>query len=130
MCDSATKSHLKKLVGRWFLTLSLIIYSGAWPVVIAGPQAAQISHGEVVINQTDALTTHVTQHSHQAIIDWQQFNLNANEQIHFFQSRAQASLLNRIHDSDSLRSAENRRLPRTTRHRASKSDPWSHAKSR
>jgi filamentous hemagglutinin family protein len=56
-----------------------------------------VSGGDAVIRQ-DGAHTQIQQQSHRAIIDWQAFDLSAEESVTFAQPSAAAIILNRIHD--------------------------------
>ncbi|MDI9409443.1 MAG: filamentous hemagglutinin N-terminal domain-containing protein, partial [Candidatus Pacebacteria bacterium] len=64
----------------------------------AAPQGGTIASGAAIIS-TGASSTIVTQSSDRAVIDWQSFNLAANESVEFKVPTNTSATLNRINDS-------------------------------
>ncbi|MBV8802640.1 MAG: filamentous hemagglutinin N-terminal domain-containing protein, partial [Gammaproteobacteria bacterium] len=73
------------------LSIVFIILSGN---ASANPVGGVVSHGSANIVQSDTQTT-IQQNSQQAIINWQSFNIGANEKTHFQQPQGGVAL-NRI----------------------------------
>lgn len=66
--------------------------------LFANPVLDHVTYGDVVVQQ-EANTTTITQTSKEAVIDWKNFNINANETTHFNQP-AGGMALNRISAAD------------------------------
>ncbi|MDI9409389.1 MAG: filamentous hemagglutinin N-terminal domain-containing protein [Candidatus Pacebacteria bacterium] len=64
----------------------------------AAPTGGNVSAGAASIN-SGGTSTIITQTSERATIDWQSFNLAANESVEFKVPRNSSATLNRIHDS-------------------------------
>jgi len=80
-------------LGSSFL-LALLTLNAAW----AGPEGGVIRRGDGNIVRPNATTTNINQQSHRMVIDWQSFNVAANEQVNFHQPGSSSSVLNRIFD--------------------------------
>jgi filamentous hemagglutinin family protein len=65
---------------------------------LAGPQGGVVAHGNASINQGGTLTT-IHQTTDRAVIDWQSFNLSAQESARFIQPRTESVTVNRVHDT-------------------------------
>ena len=76
--------RLKPLAG-FMRTLAfpagLVLGSGA---ALAGPEGGKVVAGQGNISTPNASTTVIDQHSHRLSLDWQSFNINANELPSFF----------------------------------------------
>ncbi|MGI0118365.1 filamentous hemagglutinin N-terminal domain-containing protein [Zooshikella sp. RANM57] len=68
-------------------------------LVMAAPQNGTVTHGNATITQSGTTTT-INQVSDRAVIDWQSFNVNKNEKVHFDQPGISAATLNRINDQN------------------------------
>ncbi|MEN8179343.1 MAG: filamentous hemagglutinin N-terminal domain-containing protein, partial [Pseudomonadota bacterium] len=68
--------------------------------VFAGPEGGQIVGGEGNISTPDANTTLVHQQSQNLAVEWQSFNVQAQELVQFQQPSASSSVLNRILDQN------------------------------
>ncbi len=68
--------------------------------VYAGPEGGVVAAGEGSISTPNATTTNINQVSQNLILNWQSFNINANEVVNFDQPNAQAQALNRIFDQN------------------------------
>ncbi|MGB1799732.1 MAG: filamentous hemagglutinin N-terminal domain-containing protein, partial [Gammaproteobacteria bacterium] len=66
----------------------------------AGPEGGVVAAGEGSIATPNATTTNINQVSNNLIVNWQSFNVNANETVNFNQPSAQARALNRIFDQN------------------------------
>ena len=69
-------------------------------VAFAGPEGGQVAAGQGVISTPNSTTTVINQQSHNLAVDWNSFNVKANELVQFNQPSAKASALNRIHDQN------------------------------
>jgi filamentous hemagglutinin family protein len=67
-------------------------------VAHAAPQGGMVAHGNASINQGGTLTT-IHQTTDRAVIDWQSFNLSAQESARFIQPRTESVTVNRVHDA-------------------------------
>ncbi|MCB1749227.1 MAG: filamentous hemagglutinin N-terminal domain-containing protein, partial [Gammaproteobacteria bacterium] len=63
---------------------------------VAGPAGEAIVGGSGAVSRPNALTTVVSQQSHNLAIDWQSFDVNAAETVRFDQPSASATALNRV----------------------------------
>ena len=84
-----------------FKTLSLAVAAclgAAAPAVLANPVGPAVANGSATF-ATQGNTLTVT-NSNGAIINWQQFNVGANETTRFVQPNAQSSVLNRVVGAD------------------------------
>ena len=63
------------------------------------PQGGQVAAGAAEIAQKNAEMA-IRQQSQNAIINWQSFNIGANERVNIFQPNSQAALLNRVMDGN------------------------------
>ncbi|NNL99653.1 MAG: filamentous hemagglutinin N-terminal domain-containing protein, partial [Gammaproteobacteria bacterium] len=92
-------------IGLWSrraLLPALIVMLEA-PVVLAGPEGGTVVGGAATISRPDAATTIINQASHNVAIDWDKFNIGANERVQFAQPGRSASALNRIFDQNPSR---------------------------
>ena len=64
-------------------------------VSLSNPQGGQVSQGSATITQQPGYT-HIQQSSDRAVINWQSFNIKANEHTHFQQPSSSSATLNRI----------------------------------
>ena len=81
------------------LSLFLLVFTlSESEVVTANPQGAEVAAGNVSITSAGNLTQ-VNQSSSQAIINWNSFNIAANEKTQFNQPSSQAIALNRISEN-------------------------------
>src|SRR5581483_9453461 len=67
-------------------------------VVLANPTGGQVVGGTGHITTPNATTTLITQNSQNLAIDWQTFNVKANELVQFNQPNVTATALNQIFD--------------------------------
>ena len=63
---------------------------------LANPQGGTVVSGDVSITSESATKLGITQNSEKAIINWQQFNIEANEHTQFYQPSSNAVVLNRV----------------------------------
>jgi filamentous hemagglutinin family protein len=81
-----------------FLRGSTALCSILLPALVwAGPEGGVVTHGSAQIIQSGTTTT-INQISDRAVLDWQSFNLSADESARFNQPGAHAITVNRIHD--------------------------------
>ncbi|RLJ19752.1 hypothetical protein DJ030_08285 [bacterium endosymbiont of Escarpia laminata] len=69
-------------------------------MVMAGPQGGQVVGGQGAISAPNANTTLIQQQSHNLALEWQSFNVQAQELVRFQQPSASAAVLNRILDQN------------------------------
>ncbi len=67
---------------------------------LANPEGGQVVAGKVTIQQENAHKIGIRQTSDKAIIDWQKFNIGANEHVQYYQPSAKAVALNRVVGQD------------------------------
>ncbi len=80
--------------------LLLGLYLGAsFELVLAGPTGGEVVRGEGSIGQSGATTT-ISQQSQRLLLEWQTFNVAANEHVLFNQPGSTAVALNRILDQN------------------------------
>lgn len=78
------------------IKLSLFVALISVPIYsIEGPQGGHITAGQATINQTQQ-ATQIHQASDKVIINWQSYNINQHESVHYQQPHAGAIALNRI----------------------------------
>lgn len=100
---SGTHAYLKcesvwfkfKLVSQ-FLTFSFLLCNPFFlPYLHAAPAGGQVVGGAGSISQSD-LTTTINQTSQNLAVNWQSFNVKANEKVNFIQPNSSSIALNRI----------------------------------
>ena len=64
----------------------------------AGPEGGVVTAGSGIIARPDARTTNIQQHSQNLILNWDSYNVQANEAVNYRQPNASAQALNRILD--------------------------------
>ncbi|RRS33601.1 MAG: hypothetical protein OI74_07425, partial [Gammaproteobacteria bacterium (ex Lamellibrachia satsuma)] len=69
-------------------------------MVLAGPQGGQVVGGQGAISTPSTNTTLIQQQSHNLALEWQSFNVQAQELVRFQQPSASAAVLNRILDQN------------------------------
>lgn len=69
---------------------------------MAMPQNGQVAAGSAEIAQRNAEMA-IKQHSQNAVINWQSFNIAAGERVSIFQPNSQAALLNRVLDGNATK---------------------------
>ena len=67
--------------------------------VLAAPTGGEVSHGQGSISQSKRLTT-VRQDSNKLIVNWDSFDISAQERVNFLQPSRKATVLNRIFDQN------------------------------
>jgi len=76
-------------------TFLLFLNVTSVPLAIAGPAGGQVVGGSGSISQS-GLNTTINQTSQNMAIDWQSYNLNANERVQYLQPNSSSISLNRI----------------------------------
>ncbi len=64
----------------------------------AGPEGGVVTAGSGTVARPDARTTNIQQHSQNLILNWDSYNVQANEAVNYRQPNANAQALNRILD--------------------------------
>ena len=64
----------------------------------AGPEGGVVTAGSGTVARPDARTTNIQQHSQNLILNWDSYNVQANEAVNYHQPNANAQALNRILD--------------------------------
>ena len=64
---------------------------------VAGPEGGVVAAGTGTIARPDARTTNIHQGSQNLILNWDSYNIRANETVNYRQPNANAQALNRIH---------------------------------
>ncbi len=78
------------------LFFTLLLFGVTSPsVVIAGPEGGQVVGGNGSISQS-GLNTTINQSTQNMAIDWQSYNVNANERVQYIQPNSSSISLNRI----------------------------------
>lgn len=78
-----------------FKVIFLFIFLSFSCVSFAAPNGGNVVSGSATINQ-NANNTNITQHTDKAIINWNSFNVNANERVNFIQPNSSSVVLNRV----------------------------------
>ena len=73
------------------------LHAGA---AFAGPEGGVVAAGNGNISTPNATTTNINQSSQNLIVNWESYNVNANEVVNYLQPNAQAQALNRIFDQN------------------------------
>ncbi|MHC4642112.1 MAG: two-partner secretion domain-containing protein, partial [Planctomycetota bacterium] len=89
---SSQKSFFKSVI-VYFLTCCMF-FNTSLPIVLAGPEGAQVVNGDVSIQQSGYNTTITA--SDRAIINYSSFDITRPEIVQFIQPGTSASVLNRI----------------------------------
>ncbi|MDX2147302.1 MAG: filamentous hemagglutinin N-terminal domain-containing protein [Planctomycetota bacterium] len=87
-------ARLSRFAGRVPLALGLLGGWGGWSAALAGPEGAEVVHGDVSIQRTGDLTQ--IHAGHNAIINYKSFNIGAHETVQFVQPDVASRVLNRI----------------------------------
>lgn len=69
-------------------------------LALAGPEGGDVVRGAADIIRPDANTTTIDQHTDRAVINWQTFNVDADEYVIFNQLDSSSVVLNRVLSSD------------------------------
>ncbi len=78
------------------LFLAALITLGQAAPLFAGPQGGTVVAGSATIRQESPTKVGITQTSDRAAINWQSFNIGANEQVQFYQPSSSSVALNRV----------------------------------
>ncbi|MCG8325624.1 MAG: filamentous hemagglutinin N-terminal domain-containing protein, partial [Thiotrichales bacterium] len=86
-------------VSRFVFTLSLFLgcHTGN---VIAGPEGGEVVGGQGTISSPNAATTQINQTTQNLAIEWQTYNVGANELVEYIQPNRSATALNKIFDAN------------------------------
>ncbi len=100
-CAENAKGRGKSMSGRKLIAAALALLGGAFwlPLATAAPTGGQVSAGVGTISQAGTNTT-ITQTSQNLAINWQNFNIAANEAVRFIQPNAMSVALNRVVGQD------------------------------
>jgi filamentous hemagglutinin family protein len=90
-------NYIHKLTFKLFTGLLIGLFSGS--AAYANPNGAEVIKGQVSIAQPDPTTLNIT-NSNGAIINWQDFSIQANEVTRFIQDSANSAVLNRVVGQD------------------------------
>lgn len=63
---------------------------------LAGPEGEHIIHGDVDITRPDAASTIIRQHTQNALLDWQSFDIDTDELVAFQQPGSESIAVNRV----------------------------------
>ena len=87
------------MIGRRAIPTILAALAVQVPVALANPQGPQVVSGTASFSQPNAHTLNVT-NSHNAIINWQSFDIGAGQTTNFIQPSSASSVLNRVLSND------------------------------
>ena len=93
------KQHLRNKRSR----ASVAPYGVLFASILSSTMAAADPQGGVVTNglgniSATAAATQIQQFSHSMVVDWQSFNIAANETVNFIQPGTSSAVLNRINN--------------------------------
>lgn len=83
-------------IKKWLLGAYTVLSLFDPDILFALPEGGVITAGEASISQTSNTSVVIGQITNRAIINWNQFNIAANEQVQFVQPGSHAVALNRI----------------------------------
>ncbi len=95
--QGAPQFRLKPLTALVRATLPVTLL-GLPAVSLAGPEGGVVTAGSGTVARPDARTTNIQQHSQNLILNWDSYNVQANEAVNYRQPNANAQALNRILD--------------------------------
>ena len=91
--DALTDGRLRRPLGR----LTAVGLGALSPIMaLANPTGGQVVGGQASISNSGANGTLVRQTSQNAVINWQQFSVGANQYVQFLQPDSSAVVLNRV----------------------------------
>jgi filamentous hemagglutinin family protein len=93
-----TANKLNRLVAHLLIQTMVLA-----PLAIANPQGGQVVGGSATITTPSATETVINQSTDKAIINWQQFNIQAGEVTRFNQPSSSSIMLNRVVGRDPSR---------------------------
>ena len=93
-------SVLRRVARAWLRIASLAIYLIPVQNSFSAPEGGVVVGGQGAITQLNANTTVVTQNTPSMAVNWDRFNLSAEDLVRFKQPSASASVLNRILDQN------------------------------
>ena len=88
---------------RLFAVLTMVAYAIQWlfvPMALANPTGPDVVGGHASVSGLGTAHVTITQTSHLAAINWQQFNIASNEVTQFVQPNVHSIALNRILDQN------------------------------
>ena len=96
-CAENVKGRGKSMSGRKLIAAALALSGGAFltPLAMAGPVGGQVTAGAGTIAQA-GLNTTIKQTTPNLAINWQGFNVAANEAVRFIQPSTMSVVLNRV----------------------------------
>ena len=95
--QGAPQFRLKPLTALIRATLPVTLL-GLPAASLAGPEGGVVTAGSGTVARPDAQTTNIQQHSQNLILNWDSYNVQANEAVNYRQPNANAQALNRILD--------------------------------
>ena len=95
MMRKKTDPHRLLAVRRLALFAALLLSVTALSSTVAGPGGGQVVGGSGSIAQSGNTTT-INQATQNMAIDWQSYNVNANERVQYIQPNSSSISLNRI----------------------------------
>ena len=95
--QGAPHFRLKPLTALIRATLPVTLL-GLPAASLAGPEGGVVTAGSGTVARPDAQTTNIQQHSQNLILNWDSYNVQANEAVNYRQPNANAQALNRILD--------------------------------
>jgi len=87
--------YLDSMIRHSALFFALLLCAASLSPVLAGPTGGAVVGGAGSISQSGVNTT-INQTSQNMAIDWQSYNLSANERVQYIQPNASSISLNRI----------------------------------
>jgi filamentous hemagglutinin family protein len=87
----------RKIFRPYMISLLFLLYPTN---LFALPEGGVVSAGNAAINQSNGTVLEIVQSTERAIINWNQFNIATNEQVHFTQPDSSSVTLNRITGGD------------------------------
>ncbi|MDX1455039.1 MAG: filamentous hemagglutinin N-terminal domain-containing protein [Gammaproteobacteria bacterium] len=103
--DDMNKKPAKRIdLGRTISSLlrkpASVALLGIPGIALAGPEGGEVVHGNAFITNPNTTTTHIDQLTDRAIINWDSFNVGADEYVIFDQLSASSIVLNRVLGGD------------------------------
>ena len=93
------KNNRRRIFARSGAFLLGLYLGTSFELALAGPTGGEVVRGDGLINQGGAITT-ISQQSQRLLLQWQTFNIAANEHVIFNQPNSTAVALNRILDQN------------------------------
>ena len=98
--QAALQRSIRTAIRRTGTTIGLLGLPG---IALAGPEGGDVVRGTADIINTDPNTTTINQLTDRAVINWQTFNVGADEFVIFNQLDSSSVVLNRVLSSDTSR---------------------------